>query len=404
MQEINTPDGAVYSVTQISNLVKDYLDSSPVLSDLTVSGEIANYRHPSSGHHYFSLRDSESALSCVMFRYGRGGQFLSDGAQVIVHGRISMYTARGDLQLYVDNVRPDGVGALQQAFEALKARLEAEGLFDPSRKRPLPQFPSRIAVITSPTGAVIQDITNVLRRRYPLAELVLIPSAVQGESAAPEIVRAFSALAALDDIDVVILARGGGSLEDLWPFNEEIVARAVFACQVPVVSAVGHETDFTIADYVADVRAPTPSAAAELVAPNVSDLQRDVSGYAAFMESAVLRMSRERRTGLDLLFDRLDLRAPDTLGPRRIVEDLLERARLATGRLVDLRKERVTGLAARLNGLGPRQIMKRGYSIVRLKGGPVLTDAAAAKAGDVLEIDLHDGSLEAGVLSDTGAS
>lgn len=245
-----------YTVSAVAEYLKASLESDPRLADLMVVGEVSGYRNPSSGHHYFALRDEQSVLRCVMFRGGRGGQFLSDGSQVICHGRISIYTARGDLQYYVDQVEPDGVGALQKAFEEMRKRLESEGLFESGRKRQLPAMPARIAVITSPTGAVIQDILNVLTRRYPLAEVILIPTAVQGEKAAPEIVRAFQALNALDDIDVAIVARGGGSLEDLWSFNEETVARAIFASNVPVISAIGHETDTTIADLVADVCAP----------------------------------------------------------------------------------------------------------------------------------------------------
>ena len=396
MQE--TPDLAntdtVYSVSQVNSLIKGYLESNPVLADVTVNGEVSNYRHPASGHHYFTLRDAESALSSVMFRYGRGGEFIADGAQVIAHGKISIYTARGDLQLYVDRVMPDGVGALQQAFEELRRRLDAEGLFDRSRKRPLPAFPRKIAVITSPTGAVIQDILNVLSRRYPLAELVLIPTSVQGESAAPEIVRAITALNMMDEIDVAILARGGGSLEDLWPFNEEMVARAVYGCKVPMISAVGHETDFTIADFVADVRAPTPSAAAEIVAPHVNDLARNVAGYAELMQQVLGRLVREKRTQLDFLVDRMDYRAPDTEAPRQRVEDLLARARLAATRIVEIRKQDVRRLETHLGALGPKQILARGYSIVRLKDGPVLVSSTGAAPGDTLQVTLHDGELD----------
>ena len=366
-----------------------------MLADLTVSGEVSNHRKPSSGHHYFTLRDSESALSCVMFRYGRGAQFLGDGMQVIVHGKVSMYTARGDVQLYVDTVQPDGAGALQQAFEALKARLEAEGLFDRARKRELAAFPARIAVITSPTGAVIQDIVHVLSRRYPLAEIVLMPVAVQGDSAAPEIVAAFSALPSLGQLDAVIIARGGGSLEDLWPFNEESVARAIYACQTPVISAVGHETDFTIADFVADVRAPTPSAAAEIVAPNVFDLAREVAGYVQLLERTAQRLVRDRRTALDLLLDRMEYRAPDTAAPRQRVEDLLARAKLAAVRAFEMKKLEVTGLQGQLLALGPQQILERGYSIVRLKGGPVVSSVRQVAVGDGLVITLTDGAIEA---------
>ena len=300
-----------YTVSAVAEYLKASLESDPRLADLMVVGEVSGYRNPSSGHHYFALRDEQSVLRCVMFRGGRGGQFLSDGSQVICHGRISIYTARGDLQYYVDQVEPDGVGALQKAFEEMRKRLESEGLFESGRKRQLPAMPARIAVITSPTGAVIQDILNVLTRRYPLAEVILIPTAVQGEKAAPEIVRAFQALNALDDIDVAIVARGGGSLEDLWSFNEETVARAIFASNVPVISAIGHETDTTIADLVADVCAPTPSAAAEIVAPATADLAGEVAGYAARIDEIVRRRVADSRSHFELAVDRMNLRVPD---------------------------------------------------------------------------------------------
>ncbi len=390
-----SPSETIYSVSQVSALIKSYLEASPALSDLTVSGEVSNYRHPSSGHHYFTLRDAESALSCVMFRYGRGGEFLSDGSQVVVHGKVSVYTARGDMQLYVDRVQPDGIGALQQAFEEMRARLEREGLFDPARKRQLPDYPARIAAITSPSGAVIQDITNVLSRRYPLAELILIPSAVQGESAAQEIVQGISALDAIGDIDVAILARGGGSLEDLWPFNEEMVARAIFGSPVPIISAVGHETDYTIADFVADLRAPTPSAAAEMVAPDVYDLSRDVAGYAAYMQQSITRLIGDRRTQLDFMLDRMEVRGPDTEAPRQRIEDLLTRAKLAASRQVDAHRQDVRRLEAQLIALGPRQILARGYSIVRVKGGAVAAATGDVSVGDELQITLTDGEVDA---------
>lgn len=393
------PADAVYTVSQVSALIKAYLEASPVLSDLTVSGEVSNYRHPSSGHHYFTLRDAESALSCVMFRYGRGGEFIADGSQVIVHGKISVYTARGDMQLYVDTVQPDGLGALQQAFEELRARLEREGLFDPARKRPLPAFPSRIAAITSPTGAVIQDILNVLARRYPLAEVVLIPAAVQGESAAPEIVQAINAVKTMPDIDVVVLARGGGSLEDLWPFNEEVVARAIFGCNVPLISAIGHETDYTIADFVADVRAPTPSAAAEIIAPDVFDLARDVAGYATMVQQTAQRLVREKRVELEFLLDRMEYRAPDTESPRQRVDDLLTRAKLAASRVVDARQQDVRRLEAQLGALGPGKILARGYSIIRLKDGPVVVSVGDVSGCDEVQVTLHDGELDAEVTA-----
>ena len=386
-----------YTVSAVAEYLKASLESDPRLADLMVVGEVSGYRNPSSGHHYFALRDEQSVLRCVMFRGGRGGQFLSDGSQVICHGRISIYTARGDLQYYVDQVEPDGVGALQKAFEEMRKRLESEGLFESGRKRQLPAMPARIAVITSPTGAVIQDILNVLTRRYPLAEVILIPTAVQGEKAAPEIVRAFQALNTLDDIDVAIVARGGGSLEDLWSFNEEMVARAIFASNVPVISAIGHETDTTIADLVADVCAPTPSAAAEIVAPATADLAGEVAGYAARIDEIVGRRVADSRSHFELAVDRMNLRVPGTTLPRQRIDDLLVRARLAGQRLVESSKLRLATVEASLSALGPKKILGRGYTITRLADGKAATSVLQFETGDRMAVTFADGSVDATV-------
>ncbi|MDA1278717.1 MAG: exodeoxyribonuclease VII large subunit [Chloroflexi bacterium] len=385
-----------YTVSAVAEYLKASLESDPRLADLTVIGEVSGYRKPSSGHHYFALRDEQSVLRCVMFRFGRGGDFLSDGSQVICHGNISIYPARGDLQFYVDQVDPDGVGALQKAFEEMQQRLRAEGLFESGRKRQLPDLPARIAVITSPTGAVIQDIQNVLTRRYPLAEIILIPTSVQGERAAPEIVQAFRALNALnsvDPVDVAIVARGGGSLEDLWSFNEEIVARAIFTCAVPVISAIGHETDTTIADLVADVRAPTPSAAAEIVAPDRRDLADDVAGYANRIDEIIGRSMRDHRSRFELAVDRMNQKLPDTASPRQRVDDLLLRASLAGQRLVESSKLRLATVEASLSALGPTKILGRGYAIARLANGKAATSASQFAAGDKLGITFGDGQV-----------
>lgn len=383
-----------YTVSAVSDYLKASLESDPRLADLTVIGEVSGYRNPSSGHHYFALRDEQSVIRCVMFRSGRGGQFLADGTQVICHGRISIYTARGDLQYYVNSVEPDGVGALQQAYEEMRKRLEAEGLFELDRKRALPELPARIAVITSPTGAVIQDILNVLTRRYPLAEIILIPTSVQGDKAALEIVQAFEALNTMNDVDVAIVARGGGSLEDLWAFNEEIVARAIFASNVPVISAIGHETDTTIADFVADRRAPTPSAAAEIVAPDVRDLGGYVVGYAARIDKVIGRTVRDSRSQFEMAVDRMNLRVPDTTAPRQRIDELLKRARLAGQRLVESSRQRLETVEASLNALGPAKILGRGYTITRLADGSTATSAGQFTIGDRLSVMFSDGTVE----------
>src|SRR4030042_1265687 len=258
----------IYSVTEGAAYLKELLETPPHLADLWISGEISNLSRSPAGHVYFSLKDETAQLRCVFFRRPNMGAPLQQGMQIVAHGRVSLYEVRGDLQFYVDFVQPEGVGVLHAQFERLKAQLEEEGLFDEARKRPLPRFPRRIGVVTSPVGAVFHDICNILGRRWPLAEVVLAPTAVQGAEAGPGVVCALAALNDEESIELIIVARGGGSLEELWAFNEEPVARAIYGSRGPRVSAIGHETDYTIADFVADLRAPTPSAAAEPVAPH----------------------------------------------------------------------------------------------------------------------------------------
>ena len=383
-----------YTVTAVADYLKSTLESDPRLTDLTVIGEVSGYRNPSSGHHYFSLRDEQSVIRSVMFRSGLGAQFLSDGSQVICHGSISIYKARGDLQFYIDEIRPDGIGILQQAYEKMRKQLEAEGLFEIDRKRELPKLPNQIAVITSPTGAVIQDILNVLTRRYPLATVILIPTSVQGEKSAPEIVKAFEALNSMESIDVAIVARGGGSLEDLWAFNEEIVARAIFSSNVPVISAIGHETDNTIADHVADRRAATPSVAAEIVAPDVEELAGDIAAKASHIKEIIYRTVRDKRSHFEMSVDRMTLRAPDVVLPRQKIDDLLARANLAEQRLLESSKHQLATSRASLNALSPKKILGRGYAIAKLANGNAATSASQFYAKDKLTVVLADGSVD----------
>src|SRR3990172_7585678 len=270
-----------YRVSWLARYLKELIESDLRLSNIWVDGEVSNLSRSSAGHLYFTLKDEEAQLRCVMFRRAHGGAPVENGAQVLAHGNVSFYEARGDLQLIVDFVQAAGVGVWQAQFERLKEQLEAEGLFDPARKRSLPEFPQRIGVVTSPVGAALHDICNVVGRRWPLAEIVLAPTPVQGPDAVPGIIGGIEQLNRRGDIDVIIAGRGGSSIEELWAFNEELVARAIFASVVPVVSAVGHETDVTIADFVADRRAPTPSAAAELVVPDRAEVAARIVGLAA---------------------------------------------------------------------------------------------------------------------------
>ncbi len=392
---------AVYSVSQVAGYLKDVLRNDPVLPDIWVQGEVSNLTRSAAGHSYFSLRDGGATLRCVMFRGGGiGADLIDEGSAVIAHGYVSLYEARGDLQLIADIVQPEGVGELQLKLEELKLQLEKEGLFEESRKRPIPEFPQRIGVVTSPTGAVWQDIQNVVSRRYPLVELVLAPSLVQGDQAAPTIVAALDALGRESDIDIVIVARGGGSLEDLWPFNEEAVARAIFKSNVPVVNAVGHETDYTIADLVADVRAPTPSAAAELVVPDQIELLASVAGYRRSLTSIATNQTGEARRDMETLLPRLERGLPDLDGLRLHVDDLLRTGASHLRHRTQVNAERVRGMAMRLESLSPRDTLRRGYAIVQ-KRDAIVSRRSQVTGGDVVSVTVADGGFEASVSEDT---
>ena len=386
----------IYPVSRITAHIRDALHYDDLLADVWVEGEIANLRRPGSGHAYFSLRDSKSSLRCVAFRNSRGMSHLQDGAKVIAHGRVSIYEARGDLQLVADLIQPEGAGELQLRLERLIARLEREGLFDASRKRPLPAFPKRIGVVTSPTGAVWRDIQTVVSRRYPLVELLLAPAMVQGDAAAATIVEALAALNDADGVDAVIVARGGGSLEDLWPFNEESVARAAFASRAPVVSAVGHETDTTVCDLVADLRAPTPSAAAEMVIPDRAELALRIVGAARTIEARAMERVERGYAAANALRERVDRAAPDFDARRVRVDDLLDDARTTLLHRIGMSKSRVDALSIGLAALSPRDTLRRGYAIVsdRSTGAPI-SNAAQVSPGDWLDIAVNIGIIPA---------
>ena len=391
---------AIYTVGQITRYLKQSLEADAVLGDLWVRGEVSNLFNSAAGHYYFTLKDGAGQLRCVMFRPATGGENLSNGGAVVTHGRVSLYEVRGDLQLYVDMVQPEGLGERHLELERLKTRLEAEGLFHPSRKRTLPQFPRRIAVVTSPFGSVWHDIQNVLGRRYPLVELALAPAPVQGEGAAAAIAEALETVDREDDVDVVIVARGGGSLEELWAFNEEAVARAIYASRAPVVSAVGHETDYTVADLVADARAPTPSAAAEMVAPDRAELLVHVrAGVNALSQRMGEVMSASGRDVEQSVW-RLDRSAPDASAWRQRLDDLS----IASGRSLQaylaMRGERVRGLEFRLGTLSPANVLSRGYAMVqRQDSGETVTSVAQVAAGDDVQVRVQDGAFAARTLA-----
>ncbi len=386
----------VYSVGQIAEYLKEKLESDGLLSRLTVQGEIANLRTVASGHSYFSLREDGSTIRCVMFRGRSGQEYLEEGQEILAGGNFTFYAPYGEANMQVAVALPVGEGALALELARLKQQLAAEGLFEESRKRPLPVFPRVIAVVSSPDGAVWQDIQNVVRRRYPLAELRLAPTAVQGDTAAGQIARAITAVNDERIADVIIVARGGGSLEDLWCFNSEEVARAIFASSIPVISGVGHETDFTIADDVADRRAPTPSAAAELATPDRSQLMANVFAAGQQMTATILGRIDRKRSEVELQRQRLQRRAPDVGSLMRQVDGLADRATAA----MLSRKERLQrGLEAqqaKLTALDPTATLRRGYAIVSLSdSGHALTGPDQVNDGEALSITLSRGKLDA---------
>ena len=394
---------AAYSVGQVSGYIRELLETDPFLSDVWLSGEITNYSRSQAGHVYFTLSDAEGALRCVFFRQHNLGVSVEQGGAVLVHGRVSIYGERGELQLYVDSLQPEGMGVLEAEFQRLMERLKAEGLFDPNRKRPLPRYPRTVGVVTSGSGAVWHDIQTVLKRRWPMAGLLLSPTVVQGERAAPGIVAAIENLnrvaAEFDDIDldVIIVGRGGGSAEDLWAFNDERVARAIYSSEIPIVSAVGRETDHTVADYVADLRAPTPSAAAELVAPDQLEERAQIRAFRAACGRALTDISEAAQTRLRGLTDRLEHQAPDLDRERLRLDGLIRDADAVVGQLLQANQATLRATTARLAALDPRATLSRGYAIVQDAEGRVVDQSARLRPGDSIQIQFDDGSVAADV-------
>jgi exodeoxyribonuclease VII large subunit len=389
----------VLTVSQALSYLRELLDSDLVLGDVWVSGEVSGARTQPSGHTYFTLKDAGAQLRSVLFRPAQVRQrrmvdYLTQGAQVIVHGRLTVYEARGELQIVVDFVQPEGVGLRHAQFERLRVQLEEEGLFDPARKRSLPRFPRRVGVVTSPAGAVFHDICNILQRRWPLAEVVLAPTPVQGPEAVAGISGAIETLNDATGVDVIVVARGGGSVEELWAFNEEPVARAVFGSVVPVVSAVGHETDFTICDYVADMRAPTPSAAAELVAPDVLQVRSQIRGRLGAALSGALALVQRERSATRSLLGRVERQAADLSNLRQRIDSFERRA---LNSVEGIRRERLAGLRrclAQLDALNPQATLDRGYAVVH-KDGRVVSSIGTISGGDNLVIKVADGGFVA---------
>jgi exodeoxyribonuclease VII large subunit len=392
----------VRTVGEVTIYIRDLLNADETLQDVWVAGEISNMKRHSSGHWYFTLKDSLSELKCVMWRSSAARQSVvpKDGDAVEAHGKITVYESRGEYQLYADVVRPVGMGDLYAQFERLKAKLAAEGLFDSDRKRGFPAFPQRIGVVTSPTAAAFQDVQNVLRRRFPLVEIVLSPTMVQGAEAPPLIVAAIERLNEYGEVDAILLCRGGGSLEDLWPFNDERVALAVAGSRIPVITGVGHETDFTIVDFVADLRAPTPSAAAEMLTPDIAELR------------ATLRRLDERLTGMayDAVIERANQlsalqRALGHLSPantvrnnRQRIDELNARMQSHLKATLMLRREQLRSQTAALAAANPEAILSRGYAIItRIDDEVRVVSEDDVPGGTRVKIQLKDGSVNARV-------
>jgi exodeoxyribonuclease VII large subunit len=363
----------IHSVAEVTGYLRGLLEADDLLTDIWVSGEVSSLSESAAGHLYFTLKDEASQLRCVLFNRARLPVAIENGMAVVAHGRISIYEVTGALQLYVDTVQPEGMGLLYLEFERLKAKLQEEGLFAPERKRDIPAFPQRIGVVTSPDSAVLHDIINIITRRYPLVELTLCPTPVQGDGAVAGIVRAFDSLNAVEDIDVVILARGGGSMEDLQAFNQEPVARAVCGSRAPVISGVGHETDFTIADFVADLRAPTPSAAAELAVPSRDELDAQLISFSRGL-SAVLSGTIDRC--------------------RQQADDTVSLAGTHLDNIVGRYKERLLVQELALDSLNPLATLGRGYALVQHAGnGEVVSSITQVERGDSLDIKVSDGQF-----------
>lgn len=392
----------IFSVTEVNELVKLLLDNEPMLSGICVRGEISNYKMYPSGHHYFSLKDSTGAIRCVMFK----GQALrlrfrpENGMKVLVTGRVSVFPRDGAYQLYCDTMTPEGAGDLALAFEQLKEQLYKEGLFDEAHKKPLPQFPERIAVVTSSAGAAVHDMIRILRRRYPLAKVILLPVRVQGAEAPPEIAGAIRYADKWKIGDVIITGRGGGSMEDLWAFNDERVARAIYDSEIPVISAVGHEPDVAISDFVADRRASTPSNAAEIAVPDMAELLRALQGSRERMAQSLLHgLHRQEERLADFEKKRVLTDPTAFLADRRLYLDhVVHRLAAAERDCVAGENRRFAAAAAALDALSPLKVLARGYAVAQNGEGTVLKSAADVAAGEHIRVRLAQGSLQCDVV------
>ncbi len=392
----------VITVSQLNEYIKAVIEGQPVLRSLFVKGEISNFtNHYKTGHFYFTLKDENSLIRCIMFKgFAEKLKFVPEnGMKIILHGKVSAYPRDGQYQLYADNMEPDGIGALYIAYEQLKAKLEKEGLFNPIYKKPLPKIPKRVGIITSPTGAAIRDIINILGRRFPYAEGVLYPALVQGDGAPAQLIEGMKYFNSANNVDVIIIGRGGGSIEDLWAFNDEGLAREIFASKIPVISAVGHETDFTICDFVADRRAPTPSAAAELAVPETMELKQKILNIIGRMDMLIMHNIKNNRQKLNELAGKRVLNTPDYIVDDRRFQLMNLDARMENGMKysLSLKKEVFARYTSKLEALNPMSVISRGYSAVFSDGGQLIKSVDQVEVGDRLNFKTVDGSVSAEV-------
>ena len=394
----------VMSVSELNGFIKNLIDGNRTLSAVTVRGEISNFKYHSSGHLYFSLKDEEGQIRAVMFRSSAARlKFRPEsGMRVIAHGSVGVFVRDGSYQLYVNGMQPDGIGALYLAYEQLKEKLAGEGLFAPDAKRPIPRIPRRVGVITSPTGAAVRDIINVIRRRFPQADVYLYPALVQGEGAAESLIRAVDYFDASRLCDTVIIGRGGGSIEDLWAFNDERLARRIYSANVPIISAVGHETDFTICDFVSDLRAPTPSAAAELAVPDVRELAMTVDGYSERLKVALENRYAGARERLKMLSERISARTMlmKIDGRRGEVERLRALSEAAIKRRTADGRANLSAMAAKLSALNPLSVLARGYAVVSTDEGRV-ADVQDLAVGDGISVRVSGAVIDAKITNIT---
>jgi exodeoxyribonuclease VII large subunit len=391
----------VFPVSQVCTLLRESLEADPRFTDIYITGEVSNFLRSSAGHIYFTLKDAAGQMRCAFFRRAnyRTGSLLDNGVRIVAHGNVSIYEPRGELQFVVDFVHAEGMGILHLEFERLKEKLLEEGLFEPERKRPLPEFPRRIGVVTSPDGAVFHDVCHVLRRRWPLVEVVLAPTLVQGDGACEGVCDAIRDLNEAPGIDLIVVCRGGGSVEDLWTFNMEAVARAIFASRVPVISAVGHETDYTIADYVADLRAPTPSAAAEVIVPDRTEIAMRTGALAEALGQSLRRRIEDARWDLDGTVGALLRAAPDIAAEQSRLLGTVERARLALRRALDRRHGEVGQRYIQLDALSPLSTLARGYALSRRAADDgAVASVAAVAPGDGITVTVADGEFQGEVI------